>query len=771
MWKRFIAAGEKFLYAFPIRLVIHHFKRSPVMMAIWAVFFLVVTGNFGTGMGIPYLFLDPEYLNETSFLSFALVGFMTAGYIMVFHITSYINDGYRFSFLGTLKRPFARFTLNNSIIPVVFVVTYVWNIVAFQITYEINTGLTILKKLAGFFTGFTLMTVGLMQYFRLTNQDAFKILSRRIEKRIKKNTITRATVLNRLAKVRGQQVRVDSYLDLNFKSKPAYPAPEYLKKKVVTQVFNQNHLNAVIVELGAIALVFILGWFGQLPILQLPAAASAILTASVLLMILGAIAFWSRGYTTIVVIVIFLLINYSHHQQWIGKGFEGLGLDYTEEPEPYSVESLAVHNSPQHYKEDMQHTLGILETWRAKFPVDEKPKMVFICTSGGGQRSALWTMTALQAAQMATQDQLMDHTMLITGASGGLVGASYYRELYLRSQLLGEGVMDPQNPIFLDQISNDNLNPVIFSLLVNDLFFRNQTIDYGGQKHPKDRGVAFEEALNRNTGGILDKPISAYREHEEASTIPMLFVAPSIVNDGRRMYISPQPVSYMAMALQDSLHPVINEKDKGIDFVRFFQQQNADSLRFLSALRMGATFPYITPNISLPSTPAIQIMDSGISDNFGVTDAVRFVLVFQEWINANTSGVVFLSIRDSEKEEPLEEEGSRSLSDKIISPVKYIYRNWSSIQDLHNDDQIEMAQAFMEVPVDRVDLQFIPRALFFDVTTREFTTDPSEREVQQLERASLNWRLTTREKNSIRENIKIMHNQEQLSRLVELLEK
>ena len=64
---------------------------------------------------------------------------------------------------------------------------------------------------------------------------------------------------------------------------------------------------------------------------------------------------------------------------------------------------------------------------------------------------------------------------------------------------------------------------------------------------------------------------------------------------------------------------------------------------------MTATFPYITPNTSLPSEPSIQIMDAGISDNFGLSDAVRFVYAYKDWIDENTSGIVFLSIRDSPK--------------------------------------------------------------------------------------------------------------------------
>jgi hypothetical protein len=85
----------------------------------------------------------------------------------------------------------------------------------------------------------------------------------------------------------------------------------------------------------------------------------------------------------------------------------------------------------------------------------------------------------------------------------------------------------------------------------------------------------------------------------------------------------------------------------GIDFTRMFSQHQAKELQFPGALRMSATFPYVTPNVTLPSTPAIEIMDSGISDNFGISDAVQFMNVFREWIRKNTSGVMFMVIRDS----------------------------------------------------------------------------------------------------------------------------
>ena len=55
---------------------------------------------------------------------------------------------------------------------------------------------------------------------------------------------------------------------------------------------------------------------------------------------------------------------------------------------------------------------------------------------------------------------------------------------------------------------------------------------------------------------------------------------------------------------------------------------------------MSASFPYITPNVNLPSEPSLEIMDAGLADNFGVSDAVLFLYNFKDWISENTSGVI-----------------------------------------------------------------------------------------------------------------------------------
>jgi len=174
--------------------------------------------------------------------------------------------------------------------------------------------------------------------------------------------------------------------------------------------------------------------------------------------------------------------------------------------------------------------------------------------------------------------------------------------------------------------------------------------------------------FNLNTQGWLDKPLIDYREPEQKADIPLLFVTPSIVEDGRRMVISPQGVSYMT-APSAALRGNLDLRPDMVDFRRLLAGQSADSLRFITALRMNATYPYVLPLVMLPTRPAIRLMDAGYRDNYGVASAVRFISVFRDWLRENTSGVHLIQIsafRDSDQIDP---DDRRGVVENLFSPV------------------------------------------------------------------------------------------------------
>jgi hypothetical protein len=517
----------------------------------------------------------------------------------------------------------------------------------------------------------------------------------------------------------------------------------------------------VIVEICLITVIISLGLFRDNPLFQIPAAASGILFFSIIVMFTGAFSYWLRGWAITSIVIILVVLNFLIKEDFIQSTYQVFGINYNKQSAVFSLERLKALSNAQTYKADKKQTLKILDNWRSQFPDSIKPKMIFICSSGGGQRAAVWTMRTLQYADSVTNGALMKQTRLMTGASGGIIGASYFRELKLMES---EGKIKSANNIkYLNNISKDVLNPVVFSMVVNDLFFRFQKFTDGNHEYYKDRGYAFEQKMHENTEYVMYKRISDYKKPEEDAKIPMLMLSPTIINDGRKLYISPINVAYMTTKGVGSNDSIFNEKIKGVEFRKFFESQEANDLHFMSALRMSATFPYITPNVDLPSEPAMEIMDAGLSDNFGVKDATNFLYVFKEWISVNTSGVIFVNIRDSQKNQEIEKGNAGSVFQNIVSPIGSLYNNWSDYQDFNNDNLLEYASSWLNAPLDVIEFEYIPRSN---------TLSPGEKKIAKealSERAALSWHLTLREKESLYTTIFEPNNQKSIKRLQFLL--
>ncbi|HEX6892465.1 MAG TPA: patatin-like phospholipase family protein [Chryseolinea sp.] len=749
----------KIAFSFPVQLFLNNIQRNHVLMLCWIVLFAMITGGFGKYLGIPYLFLDPEYLNKVNFKSFFIMGTTLAGFTMAFHITCYITDGHRFSFIGALGRPFTKFMINNSLIPLVFMIVYIFEIIKFQRSNEYSSARDIANSLFGLVAGYLVMSMAFVLYFWTTNKDIFKYVVCQIDEKIKHNVkVTRASVMKKLDIARKKQIHVENYIDYDFKIKKVEDNNFY-DKATILKVFDQNHFNLVVIELTIFGFVLLLGVFKDSPQFQLPAAASFIIFLTIFVMMSGAFSYWFGGWSATTALVLFLIFNHLVGEDYLTKRYEAFGLDYQHPVTEYSVKALQELNDSTHIKRDLQNNFIMLQNWRAKFPEGEKPKMVFLCASGGGKRAALWTLTALQTADSVTNGALMEKSILITGASGGLIGASYFRELKLREKL-GENTR-PYAEVHRENISTDNLNPLIFSLLANDFFVSFTKFQYNGNYYYRDRGYTFEEQLNQITERMMDKPIWKYDSAELEAIIPMMILAPTIVNDGRKLYIASRPVSFMNYDILSS-PDYFRSKYSGVDFQSLFADQGGRDLRFLSALRMSATFPYITPNTTLPTEPAIKIMDAGISDNFGLSDAIRFMFAYKEWISANTSGVVFLSIRDSPKLSMIAPKAQQTLVDDFTQPISSVYNNFENFQDINADMLINHARTWFKAPIYRIDLQYES-----DVYVPILQKMDSIR--QNNARASLSWRLTTREKGAIISSINAYDNQRELHRLIELL--
>jgi hypothetical protein len=449
------------------------------------------------------------------------------------------------------------------------------------------------------------------------------------------------------------------------------------------------------------------------------------------------------------------LVNILFSLGILSRDYEAIGINYSKRV-AYTAQKLKAIASQKNFISDSLQTIQILNKWKAKQGRD-KPKMVFLCTSGGGIRSATWTMRTLQFADSSLGGKLMESSALITGASGGLLGAAYYRELFLQSKV--QKNVDYFERKYIENISKDILNPVVFSLVSNDLFIRTKKYNDGKYQFNADRGLVFERTLHQNLNHALDKEIFHYKNPEREALIPMMFISPVIVNDGKKLYISPQSISYMTWEKEKVPSAPEFKIIRGVEWSRFFDSCDAVRLQFSSALRMNATFPYITPNIALPTFPSIEVMDGGLGDNFGLSDALIFISVFKGWIEQETAGPVLVCIRDTPKERPFRKRNFDSWFSRLVNPLGSVYSNWARNQDYNNDLQAKYMSNALGVPLDVVTFQYL--------SASDMVENPEE--AKSEERASLSWHLTQFEKTGIEAAILNTKNQEALNKLGELL--
>ncbi len=707
-------------YSFPVQLVLLHFKKFQVLLVFWLVLFGAVGGSFMKAYGVNSLYLAPEYLGNVNALSSAIVGLSAGVFIMSWNITTFILFCRHFKFLATTTRPFLKYCINNSVIPLFFLLFYFGEAVYFNKYRELNSGWQIFVLISGFLMGFVfIITISFLYFFR-----ADRSIMQRMVTVINKPTEFKTVFRPQVALTSGgsRLLKVTSYLNSPFTVRPVRDVSHYSAVFIDT-IFSRHNFAAMLSVFIAFIFLITVGFFLDHHVFQLPAAASITLFFAILVAVAGAFSYFLQSWSVPFFVLLIIILNILYQYEVIDPTNKAYGLNYakTIERADYSREGLQALCTPQQVEKDKKQMIEILENWKKK-QKEKKPFLFIINVSGGGTRSATFTLSVLQRLDSLSGGKLMDKTFLITGASGGMLGAAYYREL-ARERSAGRNLYLYSNK-YVDDISKDLLNPTFSSFVARDMAAPAQKFKIGDYYYIKDRGYAFEEKLRENTRNLLDHQLKDIASDEHSAKTPLMFFNAVITRDGRKMVISTQPVSFLMMPYYDSLRSIRPDPDE-VDFAALFAKQNPMNMRLLTALRMNATFPYVLPNVWLPSNPVIDVMDAGLRDNYGPETALRFTDVFKDWLKENTAGVIMLQIRDRKAggwDDPFE---SADISELATKPMLLLQFNWYKMQDYNQDNTVGLTSQVMDNKLYRITFQYEAKtadakaALNFHLTQRE----------------------------------------------------
>jgi hypothetical protein len=347
----------------------------------------------------------------------------------------------------------------------------------------------------------------------------------------------------------------------------------------------------------------------------------------------------------------------------------------------------------------------------------EKPKLVVVAASGGGIRSAFWTAVVLNEMEKLYPG-FFYHVRLITGASGGMLGAAHFtakldalQQFDQKNGFRGSGpeddaqrrLVDRRNQLLQELKIVDNLEKGGLAPVAQYWVLRDVPRGLCPFPYVEDRGWALEEAWRENFEGALNIPVRSLAKGESDGWRPSLVFAPMMVEDGRRLLISNLDLDSITRAegslytRSDGIHQGLYSLS-AVEFFRLFP--GANEFKLSSAVRMNASFPYISPVAALPTQPPRRVVDAGYYDNYGIDVAACWLHENHDWIDKHTSGVLLVQIRDAVSQaartdvRPEEKYGARPWWQRglqeFTTPPEGAYSALMASMSFRNDEQLRM---------------------------------------------------------------------------------
>jgi hypothetical protein len=256
-------------YFLPVQLVILHLRRYQLLLVFWLILVLTITGNFASNFGSASLFLAPEYLGNISFMSMLLLGGGIGLFIMAWHITTFIIHAHRIPYMGAAKQTFLIYCINNSLIPLLFLIFYSIVSVHFQVYKEHSPiGRVVLLQL-GFYLGFFLILLVSFAYFFRVSRDLLKAILSRITDPSRIKHLIPFDALDYEIDI----IRVDTYLSETLTLAHCHEL-ELFHPRLLKTIMRKHHRNAVTATIFSFLLLILLGIFMEQPLLRIPAGYS-----------------------------------------------------------------------------------------------------------------------------------------------------------------------------------------------------------------------------------------------------------------------------------------------------------------------------------------------------------------------------------------------------------------------------------------------------------------------------------------------------------------
>lgn len=262
-------------------------------------------------------------------------------------------------------------------------------------------------------------------------------------------------------------------------------------------------------------------------------------------------------------------------------------------------------------------------------------KVILVAANGGGIQSAAWTARVLTGIEEACRRSpecggrsFARSVRLISAVSGGSVGAMYFVNAY---QANGELPADPAHLRRIVELAGrSSLDGVAWGMVYPDFlrtafpFFSELPFFW-----KTDRGRALEHEWRRDAG--LTETLGVWRRDVERGSRPATVFNATIVDTGQPLLFS-----------------TIDHPSRHGSSVEFSDLYRGYDLPVTTAVRLSATFPFVTPaaraDLGGPSVSQYHVVDGGYYDNYGVSTLIEWLDQALEAAGASVSEVLIVRI-------------------------------------------------------------------------------------------------------------------------------
>ena len=413
-------------------------------------------------------------------------------------------------------------------------------------------------------------------------------------------------------------------------------------------------------------LVYVAGAFALDPsqrywlIEQTPALAYALMVVTLLGLVLPATTFFFDFYRVPLAVVIVAILFMSYRYSDLDHYYEFAG--------PKDAVTFTPLEAPD-----------FLHRWVQAHPQATQRPLVVIAASGGGSHSARWTTEVL--AQLRTNPNLGERffksIVFVSAVSGGALGTMYAIERFDTGLPTVEALEKAR-----DAASHSNVGALAWGMAYPDLvrkvfprMFFQRPGGWGLFDARRDRGWALEQTW-RSVLAEPSRPATLGRWADDARSWkkPAVVFNATLMETGERFLLS-------GLTIPNSRA------------TQFAQRYSGQDLSVVTAVRLSAAFPYLSP-IARPVSPygdtgdkaaefekvAYHVADGGYYDGSGTLTAIEFIdAVLERYREQGGRKVVLVEIRTS-IDAPKAAEGHTNWLAALASPLSTAYNAAMSSQ-------------------------------------------------------------------------------------------